>query len=188
MAFYREHGHDREKAMAFVCDQADPISPPVLDIGCGKGMTALEIVRRVPDLISIDLSEEEIFFAKTNFEAFGVHEGIRLVRADASLLPFSDALFKTVFMVNTLHHLFDPMPILEDAARVLSPDGRLVIADFTEEGFQIINRIHGLDGGEHKRNKHSIDQIVGRLKSLGLLPISRQQGHHEEVAVMARIR
>ncbi|MGA1842862.1 MAG: class I SAM-dependent methyltransferase [bacterium] len=186
MALYRSYGHDREQAMRFICEQASPLSVPLLEIGCGKGITALELVRWVPSIISLDVSEEELSYARLNLLGFGTENKVRLVQGDAAFLPFLDKSFFTVFMINALHHLPDPGPILSEAARVLNTDGCFVLADFTMEGFRIINRIHGLEEKEHHRYAHTVGDVVGQLTSLGFVLISQRQGHQEEVAVFLK--
>lgn len=186
MALYRSYGHDREKAMRFICEQASPLSMPLLEIGCGKGITALELVRWVPSIISLDVSETELFYTRINLLAFGMENRVRLVQGDAAFLPFPDKSFYTVFMVNALHHLPDPGPILSEVARVLNIDGCFVLADFTMEGFRIINRIHGLEEKDHHRYSHTVGDAVGQLTCLGFSLISQVQGHQEEVAVLLK--
>jgi hypothetical protein len=34
--------------------------------------------------------------------------------------------------------------------RILSPEGRLILADFTKEGFKIMDKIHALEGNTHE--------------------------------------
>ena len=89
-------------------------------------------------------------------------------------------------MVNALHHLPEPEPILKEVFRILNNGGIFVLADFTREGFQIINRIHGLEEKDHHRYTHAIGDVVKQLASLGLVLISQEQGHQEEVAVLLR--
>ena len=51
------------------------------------------------------------------------------VVADAHDLPFAEASFDNIVMLDTLHHLERPVIFLRDAARVLKPGGRLVMID-----------------------------------------------------------
>ena len=184
ITLYRQHGHDRERAMRFICKLGAPFNPPALEIGSGKGITALELARWFPGIISLDISMEELAFAGLNLAAFEMEDQVSLVQADAAHLPFDDRSFRTIFMVNALHHLPEPGAIFEEVVRVLAPGGRFILADFTTEGFQIINRVHGLEEREHNRFSHSMDEAVARFNAMGLCLISRAEAHQEEAVVL----
>ena len=66
VAVYRRLGHDRESAIRFVVDIAEPLTVPVLDVGTGKGFTTIEIARRGVPVTSVDPSPEEIRIAHLN--------------------------------------------------------------------------------------------------------------------------
>ena len=57
---YMKHGFDRQRAIGFIIDNADPVEEPVLDIGTGRGLAAIEIARRGFPVTSVDISEEEL--------------------------------------------------------------------------------------------------------------------------------
>lgn len=48
---------------------------------------------------------------------------------DAQRLPFADASFANVVMVDVLHHIGSPRRFLEEIQRVLEPDGRLIFCE-----------------------------------------------------------
>jgi SAM-dependent methyltransferase len=48
---------------------------------------------------------------------------------DAQRMPLADASFANIVMVDVLHHIESPLRFLEEAARVLRPDGRLVFCE-----------------------------------------------------------
>ena len=65
-------------------------------------------------------------------QAVDLAEGIENVRfevADAEQLPFSDREFTAVLCSNSFHHYPDPLQAVREMARVLAPNGRLVIGD-----------------------------------------------------------
>ncbi len=63
-------------------------------------------------------------------------EGAELVRADAAALPFSDESFDAVVSVSVLHFWRDLDPPLREIARVLPPNGRLVLVFEPPEALQ----------------------------------------------------
>ncbi|MBI4199308.1 MAG: methyltransferase domain-containing protein [Chloroflexi bacterium] len=52
------------------------------------------------------------------------------VVAVGAALPFRDGTFGGSFLVNVLHHLVEPGPVMDELARVLLPDALLVVLDF----------------------------------------------------------
>ena len=48
---------------------------------------------------------------------------------DAQQLPFADASFGNIVMVDVLHHIASPLKFLIEAARVLRADGRVILCE-----------------------------------------------------------
>ncbi len=100
----------------------------VLDVGCGTGRLSHELEQRdLARVWAVDASEAMVERAK----ALGVNA--RVARAEA--LPFKAGWFDAVVMRMALH-LFDRPRALEQAARVLSPDGSLVVATEDPDSFE----------------------------------------------------
>ena len=49
------------------------------------------------------------------------------LRADATALPFGDNSFDAVVVLDTLEHIVDELAVIAEIARVLRPDGRVVV-------------------------------------------------------------
>lgn len=58
--------------------------------------------------------------------------------ADAQALPFRDACFANIAMLDVLHHIANPSAFFREAARVLEPGGRLVML---EPGMTPVSRL-----------------------------------------------
>jgi ArsR family transcriptional regulator len=58
------------------------------------------------------------------------HCAVRL--ADMYRLPLPDGNFETVVLQMVLHHAEDPAGVVQEAARVLAPGGRLLLIDLAE--------------------------------------------------------
>jgi ubiquinone/menaquinone biosynthesis C-methylase UbiE len=98
----------------------------LLDVGCGTGAASRAAAGMAASVVGIDLSPEMIR------QAVDLAEGIENVRfevADAEQLPFGDREFTAVLCSNSLHHYPDPLQAVREMARVLAPNGRIVIGD-----------------------------------------------------------
>lgn len=186
-ALFLGHGLDRRSITGFVVDAAEPLGERVLDLGTGKGLAAVEMARRGARVATVDVSAEELRAAFLLAVAAGVDDLIEFHLADAGALPFGDGSFTLATMVNALHHLARPDAALAEISRVLAPGGRLVVADFTERGFELLGRIHSRDGADHFRNRDgTIDALAGRLEEFGLRCLGRERRFHEQVMVAGK--
>ena len=98
----------------------------VLDLATGSGDLALAISRRLPDvtIIGADFSPEMLAIA----QAKGLRE---TVVADALDLPFPDCAFDCVTVAFGLRNMADLSAALREMARVLVPQGHLLVLDFS---------------------------------------------------------
>ena len=60
-------------------------------------------------------------------------EAVLLEQSQAESLPFSDASFDVVVSTNAFHYFRNPLGALEEMARVLRPNGRLVVTDWCDD-------------------------------------------------------
>src|SRR5262245_57548195 len=95
----------------------------VLDIGMGPGWIPIALSQRHPQwqMCGLDASEDRVRRARRNALASGAAETIRFTAGSATDLPFPDASFDLVISHFTLHHLEDPLAMLNEAARVVRP-------------------------------------------------------------------
>ncbi|EGX57576.1 type 11 methyltransferase [Streptomyces zinciresistens K42] len=102
----------------------------VLDIGCGVGKPALQLVAaRRTRVTGITISDVEVARAAENAAAAGHRDLATFRNADVTDLPFEDDAFDAAWAVESLLHVPDRGRALAETARVLRPGGRLVIAD-----------------------------------------------------------
>ena len=93
----------------------------ILDAGCGTG-GVIEYLRDYGQVTACDYSEQALRFCRTRR-----HE--RLARASVMALPYADARFDLVtsFDVLCTHGVSDDEVALREFARVLKPDGLLLL-------------------------------------------------------------
>jgi ubiquinone/menaquinone biosynthesis C-methylase UbiE len=177
-------GYDRFAAADFVVKTGGRLSGPALDIGTGKGLTAMAMARRGFEVVSVDPDADEQALAALLAAEAGLGERIRFVRGDASVLPFSDDHFGCAALVDVLHHLQDPVPVLEETARVLRTFGTLILADFSSEGFELVARVHRGEGREHPVSGVSLESAAVFLSGRGFEVTVRLSGYKHDVIVL----
>lgn len=93
----------------------------VLDVGGGRGRISIPLAESNRVLLS-DISWNMLQKALSHRSS-----GLECVLADAQCLPFADGLFDYVLAIDLLVHLGDPERALSEFARVLRPQGRLIV-------------------------------------------------------------
>lgn len=183
---YSGLGFDRFAAADFVVQTGGRLSGPALDIGTGRGLTAMALARRGFEVVSVDPDADEQALAGLLVVEAGLKDRIRFVCGDASVLSFPDNQFGCAALVDVLHHLQDPAPVLEETARVLRPSGILILADFSPEGFELVARMHREEGREHLVSGVTLASASAVLSGKGFDVKGRLSGHKHEVIVLLK--
>ena len=113
----------------------------VLDVGCGRGLLAIAAAHRVPkgSVIAVDvwnptaISGNRADSVIQNAQIEGVANRVEVKQGDARELPFPDASFDVVvsnYVVHELKSRQDRERMMQEAARVLKPNGQLGVVDF----------------------------------------------------------
>jgi ubiquinone/menaquinone biosynthesis C-methylase UbiE len=119
----------------------------VLDIGCGPGAAARLAARRGAAVIGVDPSTVMLRFARW-ISAVKRARGIdwRVGRPEA--LPVEDGSVTVVWAISTFHHWDDPAGGLGEIRRVLTPGGRVVLAERLVAPGARGHAAHGLTGDQ----------------------------------------
>lgn len=103
----------------------------VLDAGCGVGGSSLWLAtEREVEAVGITLASRQVEMARSNARRRGLTERVQFEVADFTATPFPDASFDVVWAVESLCHAPDKAAFYREAARLLRPGGRVVVADF----------------------------------------------------------
>jgi ArsR family transcriptional regulator len=109
--------------------------PPgrLLDIGTGTGRVLEFLAPRIRQGVGVDASKAMIALARSRLARADLsHCSVRL--ADMYRLPLADASFDVAVLQMVLHYAEDPAGAVAEAARVLRPDGRLIVIDLAAHG------------------------------------------------------
>ena len=110
----------------------------VLDVACGTGDMAVELLRQGCSVTGVDLSKEMMAIAKQKAPQ------VEYKLADAEHLPFEDATFDAVtcaFGVRNFVHLEQG---LSEMLRVLKPGGRMVILELATPDSPLLRPFYNL--------------------------------------------
>lgn len=113
------------RAAAIMVEQDVAVDAPILDAGCGTGLTGLELSKAgYRDITGIDLSLESLQAA----EAKGVYRHLK-VRDMNKPLAFGDNGFGAVQCIGTLTYVREIKKLFAEFCRVVKPGG---IISFTQ--------------------------------------------------------
>ena len=98
------------------------------DLGCGTGSTAAALAPWVSRVIAVDGSEAMLTAARERLAGTGATT-VELRSGELESLPVDDCELDVALLLLVLHHVSDPGAVLREAARVLRPGGRVLIAE-----------------------------------------------------------
>jgi 2-polyprenyl-6-hydroxyphenyl methylase/3-demethylubiquinone-9 3-methyltransferase len=99
----------------------------VLDVGCGGGILSEAMARAGGRVLGIDLSTAVLDVARLHAAEAGVDVDYRAVGA-ADLAAESPGGFDLVTCMEMLEHVPDPAAMLADLARLVRPDGDVIVS------------------------------------------------------------
>jgi ubiquinone/menaquinone biosynthesis C-methylase UbiE len=134
----------------------------LLDLGTGTGRI-LEMFG--PDLergLGIDLSLDMLLLARDRLERAGLrHCSVR--QGDIYDLAVPAGSFDVVIIHQVLHFLDDGARAIREAARILSPGGRLLVVDFAPHDLEFLREEHA-----HRRLGFTAEAVTQWMSAAGL--------------------
>jgi ArsR family transcriptional regulator len=100
----------------------------LVDIGTGTGRMIELFGPRAAQAIGIDRSSEMLRLARVKLEAAGIQPSLR--QGDIYALPIGDESADNVIIHQVLHYAHSPAAAIAEAARILAPEGTLLVVDF----------------------------------------------------------
>jgi ubiquinone/menaquinone biosynthesis C-methylase UbiE len=153
----------------------------VLDVGTGTARIPILMLDRAPGLkvLAVDLAGEMLRVATRNVVAAGHSERCRMGKLDAKALRLPDRRFDLVMCNSTAHHIPDPRIIFKEMARVLKPNGALIVRDLIrpntmDEAWATVKRVAA---GEHPRQQQLFfDSLCASLTLAEVTDLVAQSG------------
>jgi ubiquinone/menaquinone biosynthesis C-methylase UbiE len=108
-----------------------PHAVRILDIGTGTAQIPIILCQEKScyQVLAVDMAPSMLVLGRKNIEAAGLLQQIRLEQADGKRLPYPNWEFDLVISNSLVHHLPDPLSFFQEVARLVKPNGAVLIRD-----------------------------------------------------------
>lgn len=143
----------------------------VLDVACGPGNYSRDAASGLTGdgrYVGLDFSASMLEQAQRDHR----DDRIAYVRGDAHRLPVPDASFDTVMCLAALYLIPDPLPVLDEMARVVKPGGELIVFTSVRSSIAAVpgaDLVAGLSGLRIFGRRELLD----RLDDLGMTHVEQ---------------
>jgi ubiquinone/menaquinone biosynthesis C-methylase UbiE len=116
----------------------------VLDVGTGTGRMVELFAAEADHFVALDNSTEMLRLARAKLANLDRETAgkVEIMLGDFNALPLDNARFDTVIFHQVLHYAQHPEGVIAEAARVLAPNGRLLIVDFAAHDHEELRIVH----------------------------------------------
>ena len=181
------HRERRAIALRWVADLALPPAARLLEVGCGAGLVAVELARRGYIVEAVDTSPAMVDLARGHAAAAGVTDRLTVRIGDAHALPGETGSYTLVLALGVVPFLHSPAAALRDMARVLKPDGYVLLTSDNQwrlnhvldpwltpvlaPAKQLARRLSGQAGGGLPVQRYSYTALERLMSTVGLVII-----------------
>src|ERR1035437_8489474 len=118
--------------------------PPitVADLGAGEGLLSELLARRCRKVIAVDNSEKIVAFGAAKAKKNGL-KNLEFRQGDLQTPPIEANSVDLVILTQALHHAEDPAAALVSAAKLLKPNGQILILDLLKHNFDKAHELYG---------------------------------------------
>ena len=116
----------------------------VLDVATGTGDVAIALARKkVQSVTGLDLSPEMLRFASIKVAKEKLSHQVNFIKGDGENLPFNENEFPIITVAYGVRNFENLEQGLKELYRVLAPDGRLIILEFSTPRSKFIKKVFG---------------------------------------------
>ncbi len=113
----------------------------MIDMGTGTGRIVEIFTTHATKITAYDSSQEMLKLARTKFEQAGLnHCQARL--GDITALPAASGSVELITIHQVLHYLDSPFAVIEEAKRLLAPNGLILVVDFAKHQHEFLRTDH----------------------------------------------
>lgn len=141
----------------------------ILDLGCGTGTLIQRLLHLAPEIeiVGLDPSAEMLNIARQKLP-----KSVELRLGSADGIPFPNESFDLIISTNAFHYFRNPSQAIQEAKRVLKPNGHLVITDWCDDYLtcricdvflRLVNRAHFRTYGVSECQRMLQDEGLARV-------------------------
>ena len=134
----------------------------LVDLGTGTGRMLTLVGARAEGALGLDLSRSMLNLARRDVDEAGL-ERVELRHGDIFRTGLPSGFADLVLVHRVLHYLSDPAAAVAEAARLVSPGGRLLLIDFAPHALEHLREAH-----QHRRLGFSDEEIARWAAAAGL--------------------
>lgn len=102
----------------------------ILDIGCGSGLSAIQIVQsRDCNIVGINISENQLELGMSLVKKHGLSHKIKLMKMDVHKMSFKENVFDGAYALESIMHM-DREKVLNEVHRVLKKGSLFTLCDW----------------------------------------------------------
>jgi len=164
----RLHTADQAVEAAICAALAERPFRTLFDLGTGTGRMLELLGPGIERGLGIDLSPDMLALARERLDRAGLkHCSVR--QGDIYEIALPRDSFDVVIVHQVLHYLDDGARALRAAARVLRPQGRLLVVDFAPHEVEVLREQHA-----HRRLGFSAETVAQWMEQAGLHVVSHR--------------
>jgi ubiquinone/menaquinone biosynthesis C-methylase UbiE len=165
-ALLRERGFDLLLEYLQIINEAKFQPGRIVELATGTGRTSAILARQGFEVVTGDITLAKRSEALRRISSEYANRVSQTV-LNMERLPFRDRSVPAVISLNTIHELEHPDQCLSEIIRIHDPAGVLVIGDFSEMGFEVMDEVHRIVfGKQHSRGRLSMESVKERLMDL----------------------
>ncbi len=156
------HVPDQKVEAAMLEGLGDAKFDLLVDLGTGTGRILELFAGHYRRGLGLDVNQSMLAYARSKLSARGL-DNAQVRHGDIYTLALADGVADAVVMHQVLHFLSEPAAAIAEAARVLAPGGRLMIADFEPHDLEFLRDKHA-----HERLGFPVAQLRQWCEEAGL--------------------
>lgn len=143
--------HDESGQFGKIFDYERYVSKPVLEIGCGLGLMAMNWAKHGARIVATDLNPVAVHQTRNRFALFGLAGEV--LENDAEHLPFAQKSFDYIYSWGVLHHTPGIQKAIDGIYNLLKPAGGIGLMLYNRNSLKSKYLVEYVQGYLHLENE-----------------------------------